>query len=134
MTKIKILTFFAAVFIASTSFGQTKTTKELTDKFFETFSKSPDSAIDWAFAPTCMSKMQNRIKALKAQTADFIKTYGWYIGNEQVSEKAEGNSVKITTFIVKYDCQPIEIKFVLYKAKDDWTIADLFIFTSLDKD
>lgn len=135
MTKTKILTILASVLLSTTLFGQAKTTKELTDKFFEAFSKSPTSAIEWAFAPTCKTKMQERAKALTLQ-AENLKaggSYGWYIGNEQVLETAEGSSVKIASFVVKYDCRPVKIKFILYKAKNDWTIADLYIDPDFEK-
>lgn len=128
MTKTKHKTTIVLMFIAISLSAQT-TTKELTDKFFELYAKSPELAINFAFDGKCMTKMQERTKALKAQMKPFLDLYGWYISNEQISENAEGNSVKITTFIVKYDCQPIKIKFVLYKPKDVWTMANLYIDT-----
>ncbi|PCJ79686.1 MAG: hypothetical protein COA57_15495 [Flavobacteriales bacterium] len=114
--------------------GQT-TPEQLTDKFFELYSKSPKMAINDAFSfGACSSKTKEQKDTLINQTEQFQDLYGWYISHEKLVEETEGESLKILTYLVKYDCQPIRLILVLYKAKDDWSISNIYIDNDFGSD
>lgn len=104
-----------------------KTPKEITDEFFRVYPKMPSSAIKTVFMNICSPKTEEQEEALVKKTEQFMDLYGWYNSHEQIAEETAGESVKVFTYLVKYDCQPIKLTLVLYKAKDDWHISNIYI-------
>jgi hypothetical protein len=59
--------------------------------------------------------VKNKIKNLTELVGD-------YYGYELLTVKTAGPSVKIMTFVVKYDREPLRFIFLMYKAKDTWRV------------
>lgn len=59
-----------------------------------------------------------------------VSTYGF----ELLSDKSAGQSVRMITYIVKYDREPIRFSFLLYKAKDKWQVNNLSFDEDIDND
>lgn len=127
MKTMKVITTLVLMMAACTLHAQ-KTPKEITDKFMETYTTLPAMALRFAFMdPMCAEKIQEQEDALVARANTFPDIYGFYYGHELLSEEKVGESVIIYTYLVKYQCQPIELKLVLYNAKDEWDISNIYI-------
>ena len=57
---------------------------------------------------------------------------GDYNGYELITEKGVGSNLKLLSYIVKYDKQPVRFIFIYYKPKDVWKIYTFQFNTNLD--
>ncbi len=126
MKTIKLLSTLVLMITVLIANGQ-KTPKEITDEFFRVYPNMPSSAIKTAFMNICSPKTEEQEVALVKKAEQFMDLYGWYKSHEQIAEETTGESVKVFTYLVKYDCQPIKLTLVLYKAKEDWRISNIYI-------
>lgn len=125
-----ILAGLLLTFISNETSGQTTPT-EITDKFFSIYSKDPVKAIEYAFSTNkWFDKQQDAIVGLKSKIKNLTDLVGDYYGYELLTEKSAGQSVKIITFVVKYDRQPLRFIFLMYKANDSWRVNNF----SFDED
>lgn len=99
------------------------TPTEITDKFFSIYSKDPIKAVEYAFATNkWFDKKQDAIVGVKNKIKNLTELVGDYYGYELLTVKTAGPSVKIMTFVVKYDREPLRFIFLMYKAKDTWRV------------
>ncbi|MBS1776286.1 MAG: hypothetical protein JSS64_08415 [Bacteroidetes bacterium] len=116
------------------TFGQT-TTQEITDKFFTLYSKDPAKAVDYGFSTNkWMDRKLDAVTDLKNKLKNLIDLCGDYCGYEMLSEKTAGQNIKMVTFIVKYDREPIRFTFFFYKPKDKWQLNNFSYDEDIDKD
>jgi hypothetical protein len=102
--------------------GQTTPT-EITDKFFSIYLKDPIKAVEYAFATNkWFDKKQDAIVGVKNKIKNLTELVGDYYGYVLLTVKTAGPSVKIMTFVVKYDREPLRFIFLMYKAKDTWRV------------
>jgi hypothetical protein len=131
-TKIFILVFISIGL--TKTFAQTTTT-EITDKFFSLYSKDPIKAVDYAFSTNkWFDRQQDGVANLKNKLKNTIDLCGDYYGHELLSEKTAGPSIKMITYIVKYDREPIRFTFFMYKAKDAWRVNNFSYDENIDSD
>jgi hypothetical protein len=110
-----------SLIITETSAQTTPT--EITDKFFSIYSKDPIKAVEYAFATNkWVDKKQDAIVGVKNKIKNLTELVGDYYGYELLTVKTAGPSVKIMTFVVKYDREPLRFIFLMYKAKDTWRV------------
>jgi hypothetical protein len=110
-----------SLIITETSAQTTPT--EITDKFFSIYSKDPIKAVEYAFATNkWFDKKQDAIVGVKNKIKNLTELVGDYYGYELLTVKTAGPSVKIMTFVVKYDREPLRFIFLMYKAKDTWRV------------
>ena len=98
------LTFIGLLSLISItkSFGQTITTKEITDKFFLIYSKDPAKAVDYGFSTNkWLDRKQDDVANLKNKLKNLVDLCGDYYGYELLSEKTAGQNIKMVTFIVR---------------------------------
>jgi hypothetical protein len=131
--RLTFIGLISLTFIAK-SFGQT-TTKEIADKFFALYAKEPIKAVEYAFSTNkWFDRQQDGITNLKNKLKNAIDISGDYCGFELLSEKTAGQSITMTTYIVKYDRQPFRFTFLFYKAKDTWRVNNFSFDDDIDKD
>jgi hypothetical protein len=125
-----ILTGLLLTLIIAESSGQT-TPNEIAEKFFSIYSKDPLKAVDYAFSTNkWFDKQKDAVVGVKNKIKNLTDLVGDYYGYELLAEKSAGPSVKILTFIAKYDREPLRFIFLMYKAKDSWRVNNF----SFDED
>jgi hypothetical protein len=115
--------------------AQQQTPVDISKKFLEVYATKPMDAIDQLFADVKKNKQVNDdITAIKKNLKVTIDQDGDYNGYELITEKGIGNTVKLLSYIVKYDKQPVRFVFVFYKPKDAWKIYTFQFNTNLDEE
>mgnify|MGYP003402978113 CR=1 FL=1 len=136
MTRLYKTTFFILLSLTFLTKSQAQTTiKEITDKFFGLYQKDPIKAVEYAFSTNkWFDRNQDGVANLKTKLKNTIDLCGEYYGYELLSEKSAGQSIRMITFIVKYDRQPIRFSFFLYKPKDIWKVNNFSYDENIDDD
>ena len=134
--QLQNLSFICLVFTlySTKTFGQT-TTKEITDKFFTIYSKDPAKAVDYGFSTNkWLDRKQDDVTNLKNKLKNLIDLCGDYYGYELLSEKTAGQNIKMVTFIIRYDREPIRFTFLFYKPNDKWQLNNFSYDENIDGD
>jgi hypothetical protein len=129
-----LLPGFVLVSISLASSGQT-TTKEITDKFFSLYSTDPVKAVEYCFSTNKWSaKRQEDVSNLTNKVRDLTGLLGEFIGYELLSEKTAGPNIKMITYVVRYDREPLRFTFLFYKPKDKWQVNNFSYDENIDDD
>ena len=99
--------------------------KDLIKSFFQDYENDIDLAVSNLFATNSWVEDDNEsIKDLKEQLNQTTKVLGDYEGFELIVIRNAGksNALKVYSYIVKYDRQPLRFNFVFYKFKNQWRI------------
>lgn len=113
--------------------AQEQTPADISKKFFELYATKPMDAIDKLFADVKKNKQVNDdITAIKKNLKVTIDQDGAYNGYELLTEKGINNTLKLLSYMVKYDKQPVRFVFIFYKPKDAWKIYTFQFNTNLD--
>ena len=131
-TKTLILILFLAAFV--TNVYAQNSTEEITDRFFKTYEKSPQKAVDDVFGTNkwMMERNKDGIENIKTQLTSFLGLVGEYYGYEKITEKSVGESFKLVSYMIKYDRQPMRFTFVFYKPNDKWQVQNFQYDDNLD--
>lgn len=87
--------------------------------FFDRFEKKgTNSAIDFLFKKS--DELDPSIIKAKLDTAAAV--FGQYTGVEKITEKGISNALILTSFLVKYEKQPLRFTIIYYKPKNDWIL------------
>lgn len=134
MKKVILLLCILFIIIgSSTARAQGQTPADISKKFFELYATKPMDAIDLIFADVKKNKQINDdITAIKKNLKVTIDQDGDYNGYELITEKGVGSNLKLLSYIVKYDKQPVRFIFIYYKPKDVWKIYTFQFNTNLD--
>jgi hypothetical protein len=113
--------------------AQEQTPVDISKKFFELYATKPMDAIDQLFGDVKKNKQVNDdITAIKKNLKVTIDQDGEYNGYELITEKGIGTTLKLLSYMVKYDKQPVRFVFIFYKPKDAWKIYTFQFNTNLD--
>ncbi|MBV8391178.1 MAG: hypothetical protein JO080_15340 [Mucilaginibacter sp.] len=113
--------------------AQQQTPADISKKFFDTYATKPMDAIDQLFVDVKKNKQVNDdITAIKKNLKVIIDQDGAYNGYELLTEKGINNTLKLLSYMVKYDKQPVRFIFIFYKPKDAWKIYTFQFNTNLD--
>ena len=135
MKKLFLLVSLAVFVYSGKVNAQEQTPADISKKFFELYATKPMDAIDQLFADVKKNKQVNDdITAIKKNLKVTIDQDGQYYGYEPLTEKGVGNTIKLLSYIVKYDKQPVRFVFVFYKPKDAWKIYTFQFNTNLDEE
>lgn len=135
MKRLLLSLCLALFFCAGQLKAQEQTPTDISKKFFELYATKPMDAIDQLFADVKKTKQVNDdITAIKKNLKVTIDQDGDYNGYELITEKGVGYTVKLLSYIVKYDKQPVRFVFVFYKPKDAWKIYTFQFNTNLDEE
>ena len=98
----------------------------ITDQFFRQYALDPMKAFDYAFSTNeWMERNQDAVDNLKNQYSNLLPLIGSYYGYDLITEKSMGDHLKVLSFMLRYDRQPIRLTFVMYKPKDRWQVQNL---------
>ena len=136
--KIKLCLFSLSILLVSTSvnslFAQT-TGKVITDAFFALYLKDPAKAVEYAFSTNkYMLKKPEVVTNVKTQLKSLSSVLGTYYGNELISDKSISPSFREVKFLIKYDREPIQFTFLLYKPFNSWLVLNFSYNENLDKE
>ena len=133
MKRLFLLLSLALFICAGKVHAQEQTPADISKKFFEVYATKPMDAIDPLFADVKKNKQVNDdITAIKKNLKVTIDQDGDYNGYDLLTEKGIGTTMKLLSYMVKYDKQPVRFVFVFYKPKDTWKIYTFQFNTNLD--
>ena len=100
--------------------------ERITEEFFRQYALDPMKAFDYAFSTNkWMERNQDAVENLKNQYGKLLPLIGTYYGYDLITEKSKGDHLKVASFILRYDRQPIRLTFIFYKPKDRWQVQNL---------
>lgn len=109
--------------------------KEIITEFFKIFNDSPSDAMDYAFSTNpWMKRNKDATDNIKNQFSTLLPLIGNYQGYELIKEKITGESLKLISYMVKFDRQPIRFTFIFYKPDKIWQVLNLKYDDKLDDD
>jgi hypothetical protein len=133
MRKILILCPLLLFACIVTAQAQEQTPADLSKKFFGIYAVKPMDAIDFIFSGIPLNKqVKDDITAIKKNLKVTIDHGGAFNGYELITEKSVGNTLKLMSYMAKYDKQPVRFIFIYYKPKDVWKIYTFQFNTNLD--
>jgi hypothetical protein len=133
LTICAVLFFIVAASAQAVTTDQPKTPAEFSKKFFEIYSTKPIDAIDYIFTNVKQTKeMKDDVVAIKKNLKMTTGVIGDYVGYELITEKNVGNSLKLMSYMVKYDRQPVRFVFIYYKPKDTWQLYTFQFDTNIN--
>lgn len=115
--------------------AQEQSPAEISKNFFEVYASKPMDAIDFIFSDVKHEKhVSDDITAIKKNLKVTIEQGGAYNGYELITEKGVGGTLKLLSYLVKYDKQPVRFTFIYYKPKDVWKIYTFQFNTNFDQE
>lgn len=122
ISKPRLIALATCILLVTTIAKAQDTTEEITSRFFETYATRPMEAVEYVFSTNrwMIERNKDGIESVKNQLGDFLELVGDYYGFEKITEKRVGESMKLVSFMAKYDRQPIRFTFIFYKPKDKW--------------
>ena len=136
MKRLFLLPCLVVLFVCAQKVNaQQQTPADISKKFFELYATKPMDAVDQLFADVKKNKQVNDdITAIKKNLKVTIDQDGDYYGYEPITEKNVGTTLKLLSYMVKYDKQPVRFVFIYYKPKDVWKIYTFQFNTNLDEE
>lgn len=115
--------FICLFFLLSCQGHSQLTPDQLTNNFFDTFSKNTDKAIDDLYATNPWSvNIKDGIERIKKEINTYtVDEVGEYYGYDLVTKK-ELDSFILLSYIIKYDRQPLRFTFMFYKPDNQWRL------------
>lgn len=108
---------------------------DISKKFFEIYAAKPMDAIDYLFSDVKKNKqISDDITAIKKNLKMTIDQDGVNNGYELITEKNVGANLKLQSYMVKYDKQPVRFIFIYYRPKDVWKIYTFQFNTNMDEE
>ena len=123
MRRLILITLFIAASI-DTSFGQNECENIIKDFFGIYKDEGSESALDMLFSTNSwmVSRSQDDIENIKLQLSGVTNIAGAYFGYESITQKKVGESLKLYSYLVKYDRIPIRFTFTFYRPDNEWMI------------
>ena len=126
MTHKTIIFILVTTFTSLININAQNSVDDIPHEFFHIFKTEPMEALDYAYSTNrWMFKQVNRIEILKNELKEILLLVGDYHGFEIITKKSIGKNLKLLSYMVRYDRQPVRFTFVLYKLKDTWRIQDI---------
>jgi len=132
---MKPFRFLLFAFVISFSFCKAQPTPEaLIDTFFTYYKNTGiEKAIDFVFGTNkYMKQSQEVIDNIKLRFNKATPQLGPYYGYELFIKREAGSSYVFLSYLMKYERQPIQISFILYKPDEKWQIQNLRFDDKLD--
>lgn len=85
-----------------------------------------NKAVDFIFSTNESLKENSReeIDALKSQLDSITPLLGKFSGYEQIANRAVGTNLRLLSYLIKYEKQPLRFTFVFYRPNDTWVIQN----------
>ena len=123
----RILTVFCLVcFISFAPVSAQNSTRDITDKFFKLYAEDPGKAIEYGFSTNkwVMEKNMAGVENVRLKLLNLITLIGDYRGYEMINEEVIGESLKLQSYMMKYDRQPIRFTFIFYRPGESWVVQN----------
>ncbi len=129
----KILILFFITFNMASVKGQSP--KEISDRFFSLYYADPDKAVDYFFSSNpWMQRKESDVYQIKVKLKNLTDQLGKYYGFEYLGENKAGENVRMISYVVRYDREPLRFNFFLYKPNDYWQGNGFSYSEDIDKD
>lgn len=99
-----------------------KRPEEMVAIFFDLFrSRGPAQAVDYIFSnnPNIYER-QDSVGALKEKVGKLEEMLGKEHGQVLIQDRQFADTIRVISYLVKYDRQPLRFTFVFYKAENRW--------------
>lgn len=99
-----------------------KKPEEMVAIFFDLFrSRGPAQAVDYIFSnnPNIYER-QDSVGALKEKVGKLEEMLGKEHGQVLIQDRQFADTIRVISYLVKYDRQPLRFTFVFYKAENRW--------------
>jgi len=108
------------------SISAQNSTRDITDKFFNLYNEDPGKAIEYGFSTNkwVMEKNMAAVENVRLKLLNLITLIGEYRGYELITEEIIGESLKLQSYMMKYDRQPIRFTFIFYRPSDSWVVQN----------
>ena len=123
----RILTVISlACMISFSPVSAQNSTRDITDKFFSLYADDPGNAIEYGFSTNkwVMEKNMAAVENVRLKLLNLITLIGDYRGYEMINEEIIGESLKLQSYMMKYDRQPIRFTFIFYRPADSWVVQN----------
>ncbi|OOQ56854.1 hypothetical protein [Mucilaginibacter pedocola] len=123
MKALKTLLLIAACLLCKPLFAQ-ETPESYITRFFAEYKISPLTAIDKIYASNVwMAGSKEAIDGLKTKlNALSVENVGKYYGQDLITTKQVTSRLKLYSYMVRFDRQPVRFIFKFYKASDKWML------------
>lgn len=132
--RIKYIFVLLIFCFAFNSLKAQHTAEALIDTFFSYYKSSGiNKAIDYVFATNkYMTQSQEVIDNIKLRFNKATPQLGQYFGYELFIKREAGPSYVFLSYLMKFERQPIQISFILYKPFNKWQIQNLRFDDKID--
>lgn len=131
--RYSLITLVAIFILSISSVHAQKSEKEIITEFFKIFKNSPGEAMDYAFSTNpWMKRNKDATDNIKNQFNTVLPLVGNYQGYELINEKTTGKSLKLLSYMVRFDRQPFRFTFIFYKPDAIWQVQNLKYDDNLD--
>lgn len=126
---VALLTFLS---FSTVAFSQ-DTPDDLIKRFFNTFEKNTDQALDEIYATNVWtSNMKDALTGMKKTIRNYPDEMGKYYGYDLINRVKCTERFVLYTYMARYDRQPMEVVFQFYKPNDKWILFSLNFSPNLD--
>ncbi|WKK67517.1 hypothetical protein [Lutimonas zeaxanthinifaciens] len=132
--QINLVVLIMLILLSSNSLKAQTTTDEIIDEYFKLYEKSPEEAFDFLSKDIKVIRGQETTENLKKQILFAANQSGVYYGYEKIIEKSLGNSLKLLSFLIKYEKEVVRLTTILYKPADKWKVIEYHFDVSLLKE
>ena len=139
--NMKSLTFILLILLAGVSvkaqMAQTQTVdngQEILVKFFDLYkAKGYEYALKYAFETNKWIKSEGtEMLNVSLALGKMVQPLGEYLGSEEIRSKTISSRLRIVSYFVYYQREPVRFTFELYKNATGWEIWDLQFDTDFD--
>lgn len=132
---MKNLTIITFLLVISFSGYSQENPDEIIKRFFDTFQRDTDKAVDDIYATNqWTSEMRDAINNLKKIVKNYQNDMGKYYGSDLITKQKCTERFLLYSYMARYDRQPMKVVFELYKPNDKWILYSLNFNPDIDED
>lgn len=128
---IQLVALSILIMLSSTNLKAQTTIDEFIDTYFAVYEKSPEKAFDFLTNDINVRAGQESTEKMKKQILFAASQSGVYYGYEKLMEKSIGNSLKLISFLKKYEKDAVRLTIIFYKPGDEWIIFEYYYDVSI---
>lgn len=122
--QIKLVALAIILFIACSDLNAQTGIDEFTDTYFTLLEKSPEKAFDFLTKDIKVRAGQESTENMKKQILFAASQSGVFYGHEKIMERSIGRSLKLVSFLLKYEKDVVRLTTVFYKPADQWILFE----------
>ena len=122
--QIKLVALAILLFIACNDLNAQTGIDEFTDTYFTLLEKSPEKAFDFLTKDIKVRAGQESTENMKKQILFAASQSGVFYGHEKIMERSIGSSLKLLSFLLKYEKDAARLTTIFYKPADQWILFE----------